>query len=103
MVGQVVVPGGDARVDDRDADAGAVVAPQLLGGRAPTGTAVRLLCARDRAVMVDGQNFRALGNRLDDAVREFDRHAVDELELPAQPSAELVDLARRWPPAPARA
>ena len=34
---QVVVPRGDARVDDRDADAGAVVAHQLLHGARADG------------------------------------------------------------------
>ena len=60
-VGQVVVPAGDARVDDRDADAGAVVAPLLRAARAPTETAVRLIVARDRTVVVNRQDLRALG------------------------------------------
>ena len=41
VVGQVVVPARDARVDDRDADAGAVVAVGRWTVRAPTVTAVR--------------------------------------------------------------
>ena len=96
------MPAGDAGVDDRHADAGAVVAPLLLG-RAGAGRDRRAaIVLGDRTVVVDAQDFRALGDRLDDPIRELDDHAVDELQPPADAAAELPDfLARRWRPVPA--
>ena len=87
---QVVVPVGDARVDDRDADAGAVVAPLLLDGARADRDGRASFVPRDRTIVVDDQDLRALGDRLDDAVREFDDHAVDELQPASRTAAELL-------------
>ncbi len=92
LVAQVVVPASDARVDDRDADAGAVVAPLLLGGARADRDRRAAIVARDRTVVVNGQDLRALGDRLDHTVRQFDRHAVDELQAAAETAPELPDL-----------
>ena len=92
LVVQVVVPASDTRVDDRDADAGAVVAPLLLGGARADRDRRAVIVARDRTVVVNGQDLRAFGDRLDHTVRQFDRHAVDELQATAQAAAELLDL-----------
>ncbi len=95
LVREVVVPVGDARVDDGNADAGAVVAPLLLRRARTDRNGGAIVVLRNVAIEVNAQYFRALGDLLDDAVRELNGHAVDELELTADPSAELFDLLLR--------
>ena len=92
LIAQVVVPARDTRVDDRHADAGAVIAPLLLrrAGADRYGRAV--VVPRNRTIEVDAQHFRALGDLLDDPVRELDGHAVDEPQPAAEPAAELPDF-----------
>ena len=92
LIVQVVVPPRDARVDDRHADAGAVIAPLLLRRAGADRHRRAVVVPRNRTVEVDAQHFRALGNLLDDAVRELDGHAVDELEPAAQTATELPDF-----------
>ncbi len=91
-VGQVVVPAGDARVDDRHADAGAVITPLLLRRAGADRHRRAVHVPRDRTVEVDAQNFRALGDPVDHPVGQLDRHAVDESQAPAQSATELLDL-----------
>ena len=92
LIVQVVVPSRDTRVDDRHADAGAVIAPLLLRRAGADRHRRAVVVPRNRTVEVDAQHFRALGNLLDDAVRELDGHAVDELEPAAQTATELPDF-----------
>ena len=92
LVGEVVVPAGDAGVDDRHADAGAGVAPLLLCRANARRHRRAVIVPGNRTVVVDAQNLRALGDHLDDPIRELDGHAVDELEAPAEPTPELLDL-----------
>ncbi len=91
-VGEVVVPARDTRVDDRHADASAVIAPLLLRRAGADRDRRAAVVPRNRTIEVDAQHFRALGDLLDDPVRQLDGHAVDELEPTAQSAAELPDF-----------
>ena len=91
-VAEVVVPAGDARVDDRHADAGAVIAPVLLrraGADRDRGAAVVPRIGRSKWTLSTSERSADL---LDDAVRQLDGHAVDELEPTAETAAELPDF-----------
>ncbi len=92
VVAQVVVPGGDAGVDDRHADAGAVIAPRLLRRAGAHGHGRAAHVARELSVVVHHQDFRTLGNLLDDTIRQLDGHAVDELQPAADTATELLDF-----------
>ena len=89
------MPARDARVDDRHADAGAVISPLLLRRAGADRDRRAVVVPRDRTVEVDAQHFRALGDLLDDTVRQLDGHAVDELEATPEAAAELLDFLLR--------
>ncbi len=79
FVGEVVVPGGDARVDHRDADAGAVDTEALhdVGAYRDAGPVVVRL---DRPVEVDAENLPVASQLLEQLVRHIEDVAVDDVE-----------------------
>jgi hypothetical protein len=93
---EVVVPRRDAGVDDRDADARAVV---LAGGR--TGRVTRAGPAlvvrehrRDQAIEVDAGDGRIPRERLEGGVRDVCDEAVHAIEARADAYAKLPQLRR---------
>ena len=89
LIRHVVVQGGDAGVDDRDADAGAVVAVLLTDGAGADRHRGTIEVLAGRPIVVDADDFRALGQGLDDPVRQLHDHAVDQLQLAADTAAQL--------------
>ncbi len=78
--GQVVVPAGDARVDDRDANAGAVVAHQLLHRARADGHRGAADEAFDGPIEVDLLDAGIAGERLQLAVRNLGNACLEDRE-----------------------
>ena len=70
----------DARVDDRDADAGAVVAERGADRRGADGDRRPVVEAGGRTVVVDAEDLRHLLELLQDAVGQLQAQTVDDPE-----------------------
>src|SRR5262249_24999453 len=93
VIGEVVVPRRDARVDNRHADAGAVETELLLDGAGAERDGRTIHLAAKLAVVVNRggtgiicQAFQYGGGQLDDL-------AADETEAPSAAAAEAIDVA----------
>jgi hypothetical protein len=85
---QVVVPGGDARVDHCDADPGTVVAERLSNGEGADGCGGSLHRAGDLAVDGDGFDPRRQRQRFERGVRQLAGVTVDDREVARGPAAK---------------
>ena len=92
--GEIVVPGCDPRVDHRDANAGTVVAVRLLNCACADHRAHCRHRRQRRAVFIDAGNDVERRELLQLAVREFDNLPVDQLQAPAETTAEARQLRR---------
>ncbi len=69
---------GDARIDDRDADARAVIAVRRSDGHRADGHRRAVVEAGGRTVIVNAENLGQLFELLQDAVRQVERQTVDD-------------------------
>src|SRR5207248_11598514 len=81
VVREVVVPGGDARIDHRNADAGAGDAERTLRGERADRQRCAEVVLEDRAVVVHVEHVRLRRELLQQAVRQIDDVPVDQVQL----------------------
>ena len=95
---QVVVPRGDAGVDDRDADATPVVSEIFANPGGADRGAGPLERALHAAIEADPGDARKRGKRFECRVRNLGDLAADERETTAQGAAQALDHSVRPDP-----
>ncbi len=80
-LGQVVVPGGDAGVDDGDANAGAGVAERALHDASADRDGGAVVVRGDRAIIMNLEDVRLRFELLQQVVWKVEHDAIDDVEF----------------------
>ena len=92
---EIVVPPGDARVDDGDANTGAGEAEAPLNGARADRDGGTEVMSRRRSVVVDPEDFGPRFELPQDVIRQVEHLAVDDAETPPGAREPLEILGKR--------